>query len=337
MVFAGVVIGDDISTTFDYSSIDRLLVVSICVLAGYLIGGILGRLIIKGVGDTVRSLKEVPAAEVLGASVLATTGLVFAVAIDAPLILLLRRNYALPVAGIIAWTFAYIGLRVGSAKATQVTNVIGLTKRLAKDVDPTQIDPHSVMLDVSAAMDRTIWILIKNNMLAAEVIVPRLVLDELSLLASSTDPAISRRANKSLEVLDFVRDNLASLTIAESSVVETESLNEKIIVLSKKLNLRLITADPKVAELAQQAEITYLDISTLANDMAPEHFVGERLKVDLVKRGTQEGQTVGFLDDGDMVVVNDSSHMLGHKSVNVEVIQSRRTSQGLLVFAKISP
>jgi uncharacterized protein YacL len=336
LVFAGVVIGDDIANTFDYSSVDRLLAVSICVLAGYLIGGILGRIIIRGVGDTVRKLKEVPAAEILGASVLATTGLVFAAAIDTPLILLLRRNYALPVAGIIAWTFSYIGLRVGSAKATQVSNVIGLTKRLAKDIDPEEIDPNAVMLDLSATMDRTVWVLIKNSMLSSEIVVPRFVLDELKLLAESSDPAISRRANKSLEILDYVRDKLSALTIAESSVLETEVFGEKLVVLAGKLKLRLITSDPKVIELAQKDNILFTDISTLANEMAPEHFVGEKLKVDLVKRGTQDGQTVGFLEDGDMVVVNDSSHMLGKKDVFVEVIQSRRTTQGLLVFAKVA-
>jgi uncharacterized protein YacL len=336
LVFAGVVIGDDISTTFNYDSVDRLLAVSICVLAGYLIGGILGRIIIKGVGETVRKLRDVSAAEILGASVLATSGLVFAAAIDTPLILLLKRNYALPVAGVIAWVFAYIGLRVGSAKATQVSNVIGLTKRLAKDVDPNDIDPDAIMLDLSSIMDRTIWVLARSNLLAKEVIVPRIVLDELNLLVESKDPAVSRRANKTLEVLDYVRENLPIITVAESSVFETDIFEEKIVTLASKLKVRLVTSDSRIVELATKQGIAITDITGLANEMAPEHYIGERLKVDLVKRGTQEGQSVGYLDDGDMVVVNDSSHMLGEKNISVEVIQSRRTTQGLLVFAKLT-
>jgi hypothetical protein len=37
-----------------------------------------------------------------------------------------------------------------------------------------------------------------------------------------------------------------------------------------------------------------------------------------------------------MVVVNDASHMIGRENVVIEVLSTRRTNQGLLVFAKLA-
>jgi hypothetical protein len=61
------------------------------------------------------------------------------------------------------------------------------------------------------------------------------------------------------------------------------------------------------------------------------------LIIDLVKPGNQPRQAVGFLPDGDMVVVNDAAHQIGREDVVVEVLSTRVTGQGLLVFARLAP
>jgi uncharacterized protein YacL len=70
-------------------------------------------------------------------------------------------------------------------------------------------------------------------------------------------------------------------------------------------------------------------------DLAPDHVPGERLTVDLVRPGKQARQAVGFLADGDMVVVNDAAHRIGEDDVEVSVLSTRPTSQGLIVFAHL--
>ncbi len=54
-----------------------------------------------------------------------------------------------------------------------------------------------------------------------------------------------------------------------------------------------------------------------------------------MKEGRQPRQAVGYLPEGDMVVVNDASHLVGHASIEVVVSSARQTSQGLLVFAQL--
>jgi uncharacterized protein YacL len=74
----------------------------------------------------------------------------------------------------------------------------------------------------------------------------------------------------------------------------------------------------------------------VANGLAPEHLPGERFTVELVKEGRQPRQAVGYLPDGDMVVVNDATHLIDAGPVEATVLSTRPTSQGILVFAKLS-
>jgi uncharacterized protein YacL len=71
------------------------------------------------------------------------------------------------------------------------------------------------------------------------------------------------------------------------------------------------------------------------SELAPDHPPGEKLTIDLVKAGRQPRQAVGYLPEGDMVVVNDASHLVGRDRVDVIVASARQTSQGYLVFAHL--
>jgi uncharacterized protein YacL len=71
------------------------------------------------------------------------------------------------------------------------------------------------------------------------------------------------------------------------------------------------------------------------SELSPDHLPGERLVIDLVKSGRQPRQAVGYLPEGDMVVVNDAAHLVGSDRVEVTVSSARQTSQGYLVFASL--
>jgi len=44
---------------------------------------------------------------------------------------------------------------------------------------------------------------------------------------------------------------------------------------------------------------------------------------------------VGYLPEGDMVVVNDASHLVGQRAIEVVVSSARQTTQGQLLFAQL--
>ena len=77
----------------------------------------------------------------------------------------------------------------------------------------------------------------------------------------------------------------------------------------------------------------WLNLNTLAKSLRPELMIGERLEIDLVKHGKEDGQAVGFVEDGSMVVVGDSKHHVGHR-VQAEIVSVLPTAGGKMIFAR---
>ncbi|HUY53509.1 MAG TPA: TRAM domain-containing protein, partial [Candidatus Dormibacteraeota bacterium] len=65
-----------------------------------------------------------------------------------------------------------------------------------------------------------------------------------------------------------------------------------------------------------------------------EILPGEQATIKLVQRGSSQSQAVGYLDDGTMVVVNNSVKLIG-KTVRVEISRSLQTAAGKMLFAEI--
>jgi uncharacterized protein YacL len=63
-------------------------------------------------------------------------------------------------------------------------------------------------------------------------------------------------------------------------------------------------------------------------------MVGDTIEVDLVKPGKEEGQAVGFVDDGSMVVVSAGRAHLG-RHVSVAVTSVLPSAGGKMIFARL--
>ncbi len=175
-VFVGLIGGDELGTQEFHGSVDKLLFVAIGVLVGYVVGGVVGRSFDRGVRKASRHLKDVPAVEVLAASVMGTTGLVISLIIGVPIVLLWGSPLSLPIVGVLTWMLAYFGIRIGMAKASQVSKTIGFTRRIAPGTE-SEVPEGALVLDTSAVMERAIWVLGKIGMLPTPLIVPRVVID----------------------------------------------------------------------------------------------------------------------------------------------------------------
>ncbi|MEM4675986.1 MAG: hypothetical protein QXM12_06835 [Nitrososphaerota archaeon] len=332
-VALGISISLAISNHVATSTLGHEVSLIIGVLLGYVLGGLFGRLISRSVGVMSRKLRDIPATEVLAAAVLATSGIVIAAVIGVPILIFVQPYIAYPAVLILAWVFAYIGIVVGATKAQQIVSSLGLARRLAPGTGP--LPPSALLLDSSATMDRTFWTLARAHLLPGEVVIPRFVLDEINSLISAPDQTASRRARRALEMLDYLREDGIQIAIAEELVPEADSVEAKCLILADRLKARLITCSARIMDQASARGIRVVDLRRLTFEMLPDYQTGEWLNVDLVKAGAQPGQAVGYLPDGDMVVVNDASHLIGSREVNVEVISTKRTQQGLLVFARL--
>lgn len=199
---------------------------------------------------------------------------------------------------------------------------------------PQEVDVPLVVVDTSVLIDGRIARLCESGFLTATLVIPRFVLNELRLVADSSDPNKQARGRRGLEVLTELRKikNL-EIRVSESEVTKREDVDAKLVFLAQAMRAKLLTTDYNLAKMAEFHGVTWLNLNALAKSLRPELMLGERLEVELTKPGKEEGQAVGFLEDGSMVVVNGGRALLGRR-VRAEIVSILPTAGGKMIFAR---
>jgi uncharacterized protein YacL len=307
---------------------------AIGTLVGYVVGGVVGRLADGGMRHATRSLRHVPAPELLAGMLFGSFGLLIGVIICVPLFVFVRANSDYLITAIVAWVLGTLGLKLGMAKGRQLADALGVTRRL---IPMHQDFPVGTDLaDTSAVMDRSFLVMGQTGLFGDELLIPEPVADELATLAESPDPVASRRARRGLEAIEELRSTGLKVTFVQGDVPGAASIDEKVAILADRLKARVVTCSVEMTRRREEAGAAVLDLRRLVSELSPDHVPGEHLRVDLIRAGRQPQQAIGFLPDGDMVVVNDAEEFVGQLEVEVVVLSTRPTNQGMLVFARIA-
>ena len=333
LVIAGVIGGLAIGDHMGRNTTAPLIGITLGALATYLAGGIVGRFLDRGVAGAVDELRSMPASEVFAGSVVGTTGLLAGLVAGLPLVALVHSSADYAAVAALAWVLCAAGTRLGVTKGREIIRAAGFSHLVERPDDPP---PHNALLiDTSAVLDRHLFVLGRSGLLAGGVVVPRFVVDEVRALAESPDPVSSRRARRGLESIDSLRAGGVDVRMTDDEVPDLDDPGERALAVAHRLHVRLATCSADLAERAEAEGIAAIDLRRLMSELAPDHPAGEKLTIDLVKAGRQPRQAVGYLPEGDMVVVNDASHLVGRDRVDVIVASARQTSQGYLVFAHL--
>jgi uncharacterized protein YacL len=333
LVIAGVIGGLAVGNHMGRNTTAPLIGIVLGALITYLAGGIGGRLLDRGVMGAVHELRSMPAGEVFAGSVVGTTGLLTGLVAGLPLVALVHSSVDYPAVAALAWVLCAAGIRLGVTKGREIIKAAGFSHLVERPDDPP---PHSALLiDSSAVMDRHLLVLGRSGLLAGGIVVPRFVVDEVRALAESPDPVASRRARRGLEAIDSLQASGVNVRMSEDEVPEHDDADDRALAVAHRMHVRLATCSGELAERAEAEGIEAVDLRRLMSELSPDHPPGERLVIDLVKSGRQPRQAVGYLPEGDMVVVNDASHLVGRDHVEVIVSAARQTSQGFLVFAHL--
>jgi uncharacterized protein YacL len=198
---------------------------------------------------------------------------------------------------------------------------------------PHEVDVPLVVVDTSVLIDGRIARVCEAGFLTAALVIPRFVLNELRAVADSSDPHKQARGRRGLEVLNELRKikNL-DIRITESDA-KREDVDAKLVFLAQSMRAKLLTTDYNLAKMAEFHGVAWLNLNSLAKSLRPELMLGERLEVDLVKPGKEDGQAVGFVEDGSMVVVNGGRPHIGRR-VQAEIVSVLPTAGGKMIFAR---
>lgn len=199
---------------------------------------------------------------------------------------------------------------------------------------PHEVDVPLVVVDTSVLIDGRVARVCESGFLTAALVIPRFVLNELRSVADSTDPNKQARGRRGLDVLNELRRiKNVDIRITESEVTKREDVDAKLVFLAQSMRAKLLTTDYNLAKLAEFHGVPWLNLNVLAKSLRPELMLGERLEVELVKPGKEEGQAVGYIEDGSMVVVHGGRPFIGRR-VHAEIVSVLPTAGGKMVFAR---
>jgi len=226
--------------------------------------------------------------------------------------------------------FCYLGMVIGVRGKDEFNIIIPYVRLRRQD----QIEEVTI-LDTSVIIDGRIVDICKAKFLEGKLIIPRFVLKELQQIADSTDPIKRQRGRRGLEILHIIQKELgANIALHEEEFPEVSEVDSKLVKLAQLLEAKIMTVDFNLNRVASFQGIKILNINELVNALKPVVFTGEEMHVKLIKEGKEHNQAVGYLDDGTMVVVEDSRRLIGQE-VKVVVTSVLQTQAGRMIFTKL--
>jgi uncharacterized protein YacL len=181
-------------------------------------------------------------------------------------------------------------------------------------------------------IDGRIVKLAESPLLTGEIVVPRFVVDQLNQLAASHIAIDRFRGERGLDSLRRLQQNRArAVYIREIDLLHGEI--EGVLDYAVQHDARVVTHNPDMIKEAGRRGIPIVDLNEIAEMLEPEILSGDELVVRLVKQGKEKEQAVGYLDNGNMVVVEDARAEIG-RTMRVAVTGIHQTRAGTLIFAK---
>ncbi len=192
-----------------------------------------------------------------------------------------------------------------------------------------------LLLDTSAIIDGRVIDIIKTGFIEARIFVPRFILKEMQTISDSQDPIKRQRGQRGLEILK----TLQSLPDVELRVHDQEpegrlDTDSKLVKLAQLLDAKIMTTDYNLNRVAVLQKVKVLNVNELSEVLKPVLLPGERFSLKLIREGKEYNQAVGYLEDGTMVVVENSRWLIG-KTVKTEVTSVLQSPSGRIIFTKL--
>ena len=192
-----------------------------------------------------------------------------------------------------------------------------------------------LLLDTSVLVDGRIESLGHTGFLAAPLVVPHFVIDELQTMADAGDKLKRAKGRRGLGVMSKLQENVSLDVSIDDTEVQGRSVDHKLLALAGEQKMRILTTDYNLDKVAKIQGVTVLNLNDLASSIKSLVIPGEHLRVDIVKRGESAQQGVGYLPDGTMVVVEEAAELVG-QDTDIVVTNSLQTSAGRMIFGRLA-
>lgn len=231
---------------------------------------------------------------------------------------------------LISVVFAAVGWLESIKRKDEILNFIGMGKK--------EEHQNRKYVDTSVIIDGRIADLVRTGFLDGSLVIPDFVIDELQKLADSADDLKRAKGRQGLDAIKKMQtEKYIRISIAptkDQAVMDIPEVDSKLIKLISIKGGILLTNDFNLNKVAGVQGIPVLNINELANALKPKLLPGEELYLTILKKGKENQQGVGYLDDGTMIIVEKGEELVG-QSVLLVVTSIMQTSAGRLIFAKV--
>ena len=191
-----------------------------------------------------------------------------------------------------------------------------------------------ILVDTSVLIDGRIIAVAESGFIGDTLVIPRSVIGELQFLADNADHEKRARARHGLDIVTQLQQMPGvEVEILQDGSKAEEGVDERLLKLAKKHKAAVCTIDYNLNKVAVVEGITVLNVNDLAKSLRMAYLPGERMMLELVQKGQDQHQAVGYLPDGTMVVVEHSYKNIG-QTVEIEFIRSLQTAAGKMMFAR---
>lgn len=189
-----------------------------------------------------------------------------------------------------------------------------------------------VLVDTSVLIDGRILPIVKSGFFDNSLVVPRDVILELQQVADSKDKLKRQRGRNGLDVLNTLKKT-TKVFITEVNGRENQ-VDAKLVEFAKNHKLNLLTLDFNLIKVAKISNVTVLNINVLAESLKTVLLPGEMVEIEIIQKGKEKKQGIGYLEDGTMVVVEDCIEMVG-KKVKAKVSKIIQSKAGKMFFCTL--
>jgi len=324
---------------FQHSASPTLIVllwVSAWILMGFLL---LPYLTVVPGARLIREVQAMSTAEFVAGVVGLILGLLMGLLLGLPLMALPDPfGRYLPLGVSICLGLGMVGLTVAKREdLVAAAQAAGLVRHTDAQQQASGNGQAQVIVDTSAIIDGRIADIVDSGFLYGRLVVPHFVLDELQHIADSADPQRRGRGRRGLEILGRLqKDGPTPVDIVTDDPQEVGDVDGKLVALARARGGAILTNDFNLNRVADLQSIRVLNVNSLANALKPALLPGDSLQIKVLTEGKEQGQGVGYLDDGTMVVVEGGAKFVD-RELDVVVTRVLQTVMGRMVFAQFRP
>ncbi len=227
---------------------------------------------------------------------------------------------------------ALLGL-AGAAAGAVKRNELAAMVREMRGTRRERTAEARILLDTSVIIDGRISDVVRSGFVRGILIVPRFVLGELQFFADSPDSSRRERGRRGLEMLaKMQKEALVKLELSDEDPPGIGA-DAKLVALARTLGVPIMTNDYGLNRVAELQGVTVLNVNDLAKAVRPVVLPGEEITVRVIQEGKEQGQGVGYLEDGTMVVIENGARHVGTE-LGVNVMRVLQTVGGRMIFAQ---